>query len=324
MNRSLRTLRVAGPLALALVACSGHTDETEGSSSAAVSAAVPKKDWLRLEQLTAAATTASSSATPAQPADSSCQGGPPAMFARMTADIMGHANGVVDGVLGLIGQITQGPPANVAPGHATWGPIPNPQLPVIYRFDVQQVAPIAFHFQLSGRPAAGDESTWRGLFQGDRTMPDDAHRVGDLLVDFGAIHSLDPSSQPTGGGVGIHFLNAPDGRGIDESFSGITGDQAPNPNDAHYAYHERADGRTFDFVTRTDFDHDGRADELLHVQSRWAPPGAGKASVVVTGGDLGPKQVAAIECWDPQLATVFYADDINANPPLGDVGCCIP
>jgi len=111
---------------------------------------------------------------------------------------------------------------------------------------------------------------------------------------------------------------------IDETFSGIAGRMAPQPNDAHYHFDQAPTGVHFDFVTRTDFDHDGTLDERLEVQSRWVAPGAGKASVVVTGGSLGQKSVGAIECWDPAKRVVFYADDVNANSPAGNPACCIP
>ena len=84
-----------------------------------------------------------------------------------------------------------------------------------------------------------------------------------------------------------------------------------------------ASGVRFDFATSVDFDHDGTADEVLDVQARFAPDGSGKASTVVSGGSLGAAQVGAIECWDNQQRAMFYADDMNANPPAGDPGCCV-
>jgi hypothetical protein len=321
---ALRIVFVAVPFAAALGGCSGSASAPIGTDTSGLSAAVPQHDWLRLATLTATVQGQILGAPTPEAGQASCQGGPPAMFAALTQSIMTNANGVVDGLLGRIGQITSGPPAAVAPGHATWGPITSPGASAVYRFDVQAVAPSTFALQLTGHPAGGSESTWIGVFQGLITTPDPAHRAGELHVDFGAAHALDPSSDPVAGGVAIHFGSGPEGRAIDETFGGIVGSNAPDPNDAHYVYSEAPDGVRFDFMTRTDFDHDGVANELLNVQSRWLPVGAGKASVVVTGGDLGPRQVAAVECWDPALATVFYADDVNANPPAGDPGCCVP
>jgi hypothetical protein len=304
-------------LATCALACGAASSEPTAHDTSALQSAVPQKAWLTLDA-------AQHEGQPLQAQGASCQGGPPAMFAAMSASIMGNANGLLDGILDLVAHVTSGPPVAIAPGHAVWGPLASPNDPLVHRFDMQQVGPNAFHFQLSGKPMPAPDTAWIGLFQGTVVVPDPAHRAGDIAVDFGAMHALDPSTDPVAGGVSIHFENGPNARRIDESFSNVAGKNAPQPNDAQYHYAQDPNGLTFGFATRTDFDHDGVADELLNVQSRWLPPGAGKASVVVTGGSLGSKQVAAIECWAPNQATVFYADDIHATPPAGDPACCVP
>jgi hypothetical protein len=326
MKHRLRIALAAAAAAVpvTLAACGGSTTESTSQTSSGLTDGVPKRAWLNLD-LAAAKTqsvAAASQQAAQQPPPPMCVGGPPAMFAAMSAGIMQSSNGVLDGIMSLIENATSGPPADASPGMAVWGPITSPQSPSLYRVVVHQVAPDAFHFELDGTPKAGDQSNWAGVMQGTVQSPDPLHQAGDLLVDFGVAHALDPSNDPVAGGVAIHFENRPDGRGIDETFSGVVGKNAPQPNDAHYAFNAAPDGLTFDFVTRTDFDHDGVLDELLHVQSRWLPPGVGKASVVVTGGSIGPKPVAAAECWDEKQRVVFYTDDIHANVPLGNAACC--
>lgn len=317
----MRTTLIAIGLATCAFGCGGQaaTNEPVTTGASALQSAVPRRAWLTLDVAKQAA-----AGSQPEPHGPTCQGGPPAMFATMSASIMGSANGVLDGVLGLVEDVTSTPPAVQLPGHAVWGPLTSPTDPNVHRLDMQQVAPNAFHFVLSGKPKPAPESAWTGLFQGTVVVVDPAHRSGDLAVDFGAMHALDPSTDPGAGGVAIHFENGPDARAIAETFSGVAGKNAPRPADAQYHFTQDPGGATLDFVTLTDFDHDGTTDELLHVQSRWVPQGAGKASVVVTGGDLGPKQVAAMECWAPNQATVFYGDDIHANPPAGDPACCVP
>ena len=244
------------------------------------------------------------------------------MFAGMSMDIADHANGVLDGVMNVIETVTSQPPAQAAPDTAVWGPITSPPSPAVYRVIVHRVAPDAFHFQLEGTPKAGDGGGWLAVMQGTIQSPDPAHQQGNLALDFGAAHALDPSNDPVAGGVAIGFQNAPDGHAVDEIFSNVVGRTAPQPNDAQYHLRANPSTLTFQWVTRTDFDHDGNADELLDVQAQWFAPGAGKASVTVTGGDLGNAQVAAAECWNPSQQTTFYVDDIHANPPAGDPACC--
>jgi hypothetical protein len=245
------------------------------------------------------------------------------MFAAMSSQVMSGANGVIGGILGTVGAITQTQPTVMTPDHAVWL-LAGQDDPLVHKLDIARVAPDTYHFLLSGKPAAGDDSTWVGLFEGDVQSPDAQHATGDAQIDFAAIHSLDASSEPVSGQVAIQFANAPDGRGIDETFSGITGQAASQPNDAHYTFNQDTNGVHFNFVTQADFDHDGTADELLDVQAVFAPDGEGKASTTVTGGSLGSAQVGAVECWDDQQRVLFYADDMNANPLAGDPSCCLP
>jgi hypothetical protein len=185
------------------------------------------------------------------------------------------------------------------------------------------VAPNAVHFQLSGKPAGTDDSALRGVFQGTTAAADPDHRAGDVTIDFGAMHSLDPSSNPVSGTVDIHFDNTAGPRAVDAQFSGIAGPGAPQPNNAAYHFVQQPDGAAmFHFATMTDFDQNGSVNELFAVESSWAATGAGIAHANVSGGDLGARQVNVVECWAPPIVRVFYADDVNAQPPMGSAACC--
>ena len=104
-------------------------------------------------------------------------------------------------------------------------------------------------------------------------------------------------------------------RVIDETFSGIAGRMAPQPNDAHYHFDQAPTGVHFDFVTRTDFDHDGTLDERLEVQSRWVAPGAGKASVVVTGSSKRSSLRASCEDYAQSRASCASAGGVGPTRP---------
>ena len=306
---------------LAVPACAaGHKPDTTGTTSSDITTAVPKAEWIDIQ--TGSTMPLDTTTSPSMPPPPTCQGGPPAMFAAMSAQIMGGSNGVLGGVLGTVQAITQSPPAAMTQDHAVWGPLVAPNDPIVHKLDIQRVADNTFHFVLSGKPIPADDSAWVGMFQGDITTPDAQHAAGDVEIDFGAIHALDPSSNPVAGAIAIHFAAAPDSRAIDETFAGIAGQMAPQPNNAHYAFAQDGTGTRFEFVTQADFDHDGVADELLDVQALFAPDGSGKASTTVTGGALGTNSVSAIECWDNQQRVLFYADSTNTNPPAGNPACC--
>jgi hypothetical protein len=319
-------LTILTPLVL-LFGCSGHNaPDIAQQQQDALTAAVPQKEWIQLK--VASLDPSAQSQSQAQSAQQTplppvCQPLGPSDMAIMTHTIASDADNLLGGVLGLVAQITSSPPSSAGPGQATWAPLGDPASPVFYRLDVAQVAPNAFHFQFSGGPKAAGGSVLLGLLQGTTVVADPDHRAGDVEIDFGAMHALDPSTNPVTGGVAIHFDNTTGPRIVDAQFSGVAGPGAPQPNDAHYHLEQAPDSSAvFEFFTRTDFDRDGTLDELLHVESRWASNGAGAAHVNVSGGSLGPRQVNAIECWAPPIIEVFYADDVNMNPPRGDQSCC--
>lgn len=256
-------------------------------------------------------------------AASACAAIRPSTFGTLTHQIAGTADGVLGGVLGTVQQITSSPPAAAQPGHAVWGPIASPTSASMYRLEVAAAAPSEFHFVLAGKDKSADESAWRGVFQGVTFAADPAHRTGQVVVDFGVMHALDASVDPLTGGVGVHFDVAGAARNVTASFAGITGKNAPQPDDAQYHLEQAADQSAgFAFITRVDFDGDGTLDEVARIDSRWAATGAGAAHLTVTGGSLGARTVNAMECWSPTLDRVFYTDDAAAPAHEGDPACC--
>ena len=294
----------------------GSAGSGAGSSAASVEAlraAVPARNWVAI------APVASQPSSDSSPAPSSCATFGASTFGTLTHQIAGNADGVLGGVLDTVQAITQGPPAVAVPGHAEWGPIAS-ATSSIYRLHVDQVAPTEFHFVLAGRDASSD---WRGIFQGVTMAPDDAHRTGQIAVDFAVMHALDATVDPLAGGVGLEFAVDGAARNVTASFAGIVGQAGAQPDDAQYAMVTAADqSSSLGFSTRVDFDGDGTAGELAHIDSRWSPSGAGVAHLSVTGGSLGGRVVNAVECWDPALTRVFYTDDATMHASVGDSSCC--
>jgi hypothetical protein len=140
MIRRLPSFLAAVVLPSLAAACGGTASSPEPTSttSDALSAAVPKREWLQLD-LSAAqaqdvtAPTHTESVQLKLGPQQVCAGGPPAMFAALTGSIMQGSNGVLDGVLTLLENVTSGPPAEADPDTAVWGPLSSPQSPAIYR-----------------------------------------------------------------------------------------------------------------------------------------------------------------------------------------------
>ncbi len=67
------------------------------------------------------------------------------------------------------------------------------------------------------------------------------------------------------------------------------------------------------------------AQEQLYIDSRWVAGGAGRADMEITGGDLGPSRVTAIECWDAQGKVVYARPWEFFKPDVGTVNdCAVP
>jgi hypothetical protein len=289
-------------------ACGAAGDVT--SSVEELSAALPTKTWVAMTP---------DVTQPPDEAPLSCATLGASTFGVLTHKIAADADGVLGGVLDDVHVITMSPPTAVAPGHAVWGPIPSATSSV-YRLSIVESAPAKFQFLLEGRDTVSD---WRGVFAGVTFTPDATHRTGQIVVDFAVMHALDASVDPAAGQVTLHFDVSSPARNVAATFAGIRGKSAPQPDDAAYQLVTAADHSSgFAYSTRIDFDGDGTPDELAHIDSQWAPNGAGVAHLVVSGGSLGARVVNAVECWDASLSRVFYKDDASMKPAVGDASCC--
>jgi hypothetical protein len=293
----------------------GASGNAASSSVEELRAAVPQKSWLAMAPVASQQGAGGATADGA----SACAAAGPSTFGTLTHQIAGNADGVLDGVLGTVAQITQGPPAAAEPGHAVWGPIGSATSSV-YRLEVAATAPSQFHFVLAGRDASSD---WRGIFVGDTVAPDASHHAGDVAVDFAAMHALDGTTDPLAGNVNVHFAADGAAHDVAATFAGIVGKPSVPPDDAQYRMITSSDqSAVFRFATRVDFDGDGTQDEVAQIESHWSATGAGVAHLAVTGGSLGTRVVNAVECWDPSLSRLFYTDDASMHPASGDPACC--
>jgi hypothetical protein len=61
--------------------------------------------------------------------------------------------------------------------------------------------------------------------------------------------------------------------------------------------------------------------EEIDLDSRWNASGAGRAEVVMSGGDL-TQTVKATECWSTTFARSYYEDTVGFQETEGDVKSC--
>jgi hypothetical protein len=65
--------------------------------------------------------------------------------------------------------------------------------------------------------------------------------------------------------------------------------------------------------------------EDIAIDSRWRAEGAGRADIVIAGGDLpaAPGLVSAVECWGSDFTRSYYSDSINFEPSEGQPSACV-
>ena len=65
--------------------------------------------------------------------------------------------------------------------------------------------------------------------------------------------------------------------------------------------------------------------EDVAVTSRWRATGAGRADVVIEGGDLvasGVDSASFVECWGTDFTRVYYSDSVGLKESEGEVSAC--
>ncbi len=142
---------------------------------------------------------------------------------------------------------------------------------------------------------------------------------GHFEADFTTIHELDPTEPATG-------LFAVD---YDIHASGVTAtatftDFGPDSVTAEYAYDQTFEGDgQMDLMILADVNPESGtgAEETWTTRSRWAATGAGRADILVTGGDLGDGTATITECWSDAFEPVYYAESLSGTEQ-GDATLC--
>ena len=288
---------------------------------------------------------------PADPAPNALRVGEMAKYYADTAQITGHVNGMVYGILSVVGDITDTPPSAVEDDMAAWGPFTPALELATFLLVVRRVADHEYEYALLIRHRTStDDDDFRPVLVG-RALPGDggARDQGGFLVDWTEIARIDPLSDLRGT-MAVHYEAVPlQFRTVEvgfQDFVDVNGEDT-TPTDVLYRYLEDSDtSGEFQFAYRTDVhdEPDKAGLELVRTRSRWTETGTGRADVRVTSSEIaadlatiGLDQdfVAAEECWDAGFLRTYYnewpvrlsEDDGEPNdqwdgPGMGDPTLC--
>jgi len=260
---------------------------------------------------------------------------PYAKWYGFTRVVRGDVNLVTAAVLGSAWAIVHTEPSSVKDGQASWGPYTDALEPVTYRFRVTRVAEGEYDYTLDGRPKAStSEDAYRAVLKGHGYGKRHAqHGEGDFTIDLSVARALDPFAHQNDSGTVhiVHHLPHDLGEGqsaLPRSITAeVTPDPAVNPESFSVTSNANLDGTgSLHVGARADVDESKMtALEDIAIDSRWRADGAGRADIVIAGGDVpvDPGTVSAVECWGSDFMRSYYADSINFQPSEGQPSACV-
>lgn len=258
----------------------------------------------------------------------------PAFWYAFTRNVRDGVNVVTVRVLGMVWLIVHLEPTEVGHDFAQWGPHTDALDPVTYRFRVERVSAERheYRYVLEGRPKRSrEEADYRAILTGTGYgQASEQHGDGTFTIDLDAARELDPVRHSKDSGVLT----------IDHDLPRDVTRRAPALPRVIEAHAETADGAWFSVLSEARADGtgslsvDSRTDidptrttalELVHVASRWRADGAGRADIVIEGGDLpaAVPVVTAVECWGTDFSRTHYADSVGHEPTFGDPSACV-
>lgn len=266
-------------------------------------------------------------------ADQPFRTGPHSKWYGFTRAVRGGVNAVTAAVLGSAWVIVHTEPTSVQNGEATWGPYSDALEPVTYRFRVLRVADAEYDYVLEGRPkTSSSEGDYRALLSGHGYgKRHELHGEGEFTIDLEVARELDPLAHGDDSGS-VHVVHhlPHDARDGDFLPRTIVAEVTPNP---------AFDPESFSVTSKADEDGSGslhvaasadvdeRKDTELEdvvVDSRFRADGAGRAEIVISGGDVpaDPGSVRAVECWGADFMRSYYSDSLEFEPTEGDESAC--
>lgn len=234
-------------------------------------------------------------------------------------------------VFGLTHLVTAYPPTTLQTSEAIWGPWSEDLSPAEWRMRVTEVEKGKFEYAWEGRKK-GSKDEFRATLIGTGYAKSDArHGKGTFTIDYDTANDLDPGRlgrdetsgktvvdhditwvNNTFGPTNIHVVGKPSTR------EGATFDITLVRNG-------QGKGGDLRLVAHDDLDDSKKtAMEDLVMHSRWAGTGAGRADVLLSGGDL-PTTVSMVkisECWGTDFKRTYYTDDASIEAGTGDESVC--
>ena len=259
---------------------------------------------------------------------------PYAKWYGFTRVVRGGVNLVTAAVLGSAWAIVHTEPSSVKDGEASWGPYTDALEPVTYRFRVTRVAEGEYDYTLDGRPKAStSEDAYQAVLKGHGYGKRHAqHGQGDFIIDLSAARALDPFAHQNDSGT-VHVVyhlprDISEGQALPRSITAeVTPDPAVNPESFSVTSTANLDGTGSLHVDARADVNDSKMTRLedIGIDSRWRADGAGRADIVIAGGDVpaDPGMVSAVECWGTDFTRSYYSDSINFEPSEGQPSACV-
>jgi hypothetical protein len=332
--------KIHNPLAIALLALSftpGCMLEKQDDGEE-YREAVPLREAVVVSgpETAAASGTSTASITSRKPqADGPLRRGNYAKWYSFTRAVRGGVNLVTASVLGSVWTIVHIEPSSIVDGEATWGPYTDALEPVTYRFRVTRVAPAEYDYVLEGRPKTSkSDGDYRAVLTGHGYgKRHEQHGQGEFVIDLSAARELDPVAHQDDSGTVrvVHDLPRDidtGGKGLPRTITAtVKPDPSVNPESFSVISKAELDGTGLLHVdARADVD-DSKATALedIGIDSRFRADGAGRADIVISGGDIpaDPGSVSAVECWGADFARSYYSDSIGFEPEQGDPSACV-
>ncbi len=246
--------------------------------------------------------------------------GAPALMPGVTALATGVVNGGVGLTLGVVRVIVAQEPTTLTATKATWGPYTEPLWRDTYRFTMTHDAQ-GFHYSLEGKPKTAADTAYVALLTGDH-VPAGRDGSGAFKLDWDAAQNLAGGSLLIGHADVTYSRNANGDVKVGVAFRQVGNVLDKKRADSDYAFEQVRDGDGFfTFSTEADFHNRNSAKETFRVNSRWHNDGAGRADVVVSGGDL-TTAVRFTECWASDFGRSYYQDTLAVFPTEGAESAC--
>jgi hypothetical protein len=256
-----------------------------------------------------------------------------AFWYGFTRHVRGGVNLVTAAVLGNVWALVHSPPSSVGDEEAVWGPYTDALEPVTYRFRVTRVAEAEYDYVLEGRPKTSeDDGDYRAILSGrGYGQSHEQHGQGEFTVDVDVARELDPfSGDPKDSGTlrVQHYLPADVTTGGDALPRTIIAEARPSASEEWFTVTSNAaeDGSgTLHVDALGDVDDTKlTALEDIVIDSQWRSDGAGRADIVLAGGDVpaGLGSVTAVECWGADFMRSYYSDSVELSPAFGDPTAC--